>query len=161
MDVLPADLDQRLAAAAHSAPFLARAARERRRAAQRRALLLHRQAVEQELAAAERRLRPLLRMALGQAVGLLALPAVLITLLMQEAPPADLHLVDVGLPYTLLTIALLTMALWPYAFRPYLLLTRAFLVRALLIYALMEEREQAGDRLICWVLSQMRGVLLA
>ena len=37
---------------------------------------------------------------------------------------------------------------------------RAFLVRALLIYALMEEREQAGDLLICSVLSQTRGALL-
>jgi hypothetical protein len=152
MEVLPADLEQRLAAAAHSAPLLTRAARERRWAAQRRTLLLHRQAVEQGLEAAEHRLRPLLRMALGRAAGLLALPAVLITLLMQAAPPADLHLVDIGLPYTLLTIALVTLALWPYAFRPYLLLTRAFLIRALLIYALLEEADQTGDLLVCSIL---------
>jgi hypothetical protein len=154
MEVPPADLKQRLATAARSTPALALAARERRRAAERRSLRLHRPAVEKQLAATERRLRPLRLMALGRALGLLALPAILITSLMEVAPPANLNLVDVGLPYTLLMIALLTVTLWPYAFRPYMLLTRAFLLRALLTYALMEETGQTGDLLIRSLLSR-------
>jgi hypothetical protein len=154
MDVLPADLQQRLAAAARSTPRLVRAARERRRAARRRSLLLHRPALEQQLAAAERRLRPLRLIALAWALGLLALPAIFLAASMAAAPPANLKVVDVGLPYELLTIALPTAALWPYAFRPYLLLTRAFLVRALLTYALMEATDEAADLLIRSVISR-------
>jgi hypothetical protein len=50
-------------------------------------------------------------MALGRALGLLALPAILLAPSMEAVAPENLNRVDVGLPYALLTIALLTVAL--------------------------------------------------
>jgi hypothetical protein len=154
MEVPPADLQQRLAAAGRCSALLTRAARTRRLAAQRRSLLLHRPELERHLSATERRFRLLRLVMLGRALAILALPALVLVSLFGTAPVADQNLL--GLPYAFLTIALLTVVLFPIACRPYVLLTRALLIRALLTYALLEGADWAGDLLIPALLRKER-----
>src|SRR5260370_2210070 len=123
MEAPPADLEQRLAAAGGCAALLTGAARTRRLAAQRRSLLLHRPAVERQLAATERRVRLLRLVMLGRALAILASPALVLVGSLGTAPVADQNLL--GLPYAFLTIAPRTLVPFPFPFRPQLPLTRA------------------------------------